>query len=66
MRNIRVIVSVWYNRKRIEDLARKYDLIYMVDYFVESRYNTAVYIRDIDGVRKEKKINFLIDLNEGF
>lgn len=66
MRNIKVIVSVYYHRKKIEELAKKHDLTYMIDYFVETRHNTVVHIKDIDGVRKEKKINFLIDLNEGF
>ena len=65
-RNIKVIVSSFYTRKKIADLANTHDLTYMVDYFVETKSHTTVYIYDIDGIRKEKKINFLIDLNEGF
>jgi len=66
MKNLKVIMSAYYNKKKIADLANKHDLTYMIDYWIETSSHSTVYIKDINGARMEKKINFLIDLNEGF
>ena len=62
MSHCRVIVSDFYNKKKILDLGNKHNLIYMIDYHIVK--DGCVDIYDMNGNRREGKINLLIELSE--